>query len=761
VHYKNLIFSGTSVTSGAGKAVVLNTGMSTEFGHLAAVTINMSEELSPMQVEMSDAVKIISVIAVAIGTLIFLLSYFLVKVDLHTAFIFAIGMVVAFIPEGMLPLVTLSLARATLRMAKRGAIVKKLSAVETLGCTSVICSDKTGTITRNEVTVSMLWVGGPCLTVEGHGYAPVGRVLPDPTQPHSAHQLTLLLRGGLLCNNSKLHSGVAGKYAVLGDPTEGALIVAAKKGGLDPDSEEVVMPRLQLFAFTSERKRMTSVHRSSVDAQLWAFTKGAPTTVLDLCAAAMWGDAERPLIDADRRAVLEAKDRLASLGQRVLAVAVRRLPEAKDDGPADGAGAGAAALRVEDVERDMTLVGLVAMSDPPREGIAEAVATCHRAGVRVIMITGDDGLTAANIASRIGMSGPLGETEVPVVRGADLSAMTSEQLQQLLSEGGDVVFARVTPHEKLRIVTAFQETGAVVAVTGDGVNDAPALKKAHIGIAMGLGGTDVAKEASDIILTDNNFAAIVFAIEEGRAVYENIKKFLAYILVSNTAEAVPFVFFVATRGQFPLALTVMLVLAIDLATDMIPALALGADPPQPGTMDRPPRNIKETFFQPYLLIRALVYLGSFEALCSMFAFMFHLWTHGFDGQWLSLPSSGDTYREAVAFAFAAVVFAQVGTVWVVRSETTPMWRYNFFDNPLLWFGIAFELALLLAIIEVPGLNVVFETAPFPASPHIFILIGITVLMIVVGEVFKVWTVWIRRRRAAAAGESDADKLKKV
>lgn len=573
---RNLVFAGTSVAAGEGTAVVFASGMDTEFGKVAHMTQEVEAEPSPLQKELSHVTRWVTLLAVVIGLLFFgmLLAMRLFRqgeFGLTDSFIFAMGLLVAFVPEGLLPTVSLSLAMGVQRMAKRHALIKRLSAVETLGCTTVICTDKTGTLTENEMTVCNLWLGGRRMAVTGVGYAPDGTIVEAGhlIKAPVTGDLHRLLVASLQCNNARLvpPDGESSRWEILGDPTEAALLVAALKGGLHVEGEREGNPRVRELPFDSHRRRMSTIHQ--VQDSLVVYAKGAPREVLELCTHIRLNEQDIPLDDHLRGQVMAANDDFAREGLRVLAVAMRLLPEST---------AGAQPVKEytsEAIESGLTFLGLTAMMDPPRREVTAAVEKCHRAGIRIIMITGDYGLTAESIARRIGIV----RGEQPrIINGFDLDGMDDEALKEALR--GELVFARVAPGQKLRIVSVLQDMGHVVAVTGDGVNDAPALKKADIGVAMGIAGTDVAKEAADMILTDDNFASIVNAVEEGRAVYANAKKFITYIFTSNTAEAVPFVFFAFSGGRIPLGLTVMEVLSIDLGADIVPGLALGVDPPE-------------------------------------------------------------------------------------------------------------------------------------------------------------------------------------
>lgn len=728
IELPNLVFAGTSVVSGTGRAVVFATGLETEFGKIARFTQQLGDVPSPLQKEMRRLTKVVTLIAVSTGFVFFVLAVVMAGVDVASSFIFGMGMIVAFVPEGLLPTVSLALAMGVQRMARRNALIKRLSSVETLGCTSVICTDKTGTLTQNEMTVRALWFASRNLEVTGNGYAPEGQILDGGTvvEAHEGSDLRELLLGAGLCNNARLlpPDSENPRWTILGDPTEGALRVLAVKGGLDLEAEARRTPRLRELPFESRRKRMSTVHQAGTSS-LRVYVKGAPREVIQLCERMHVGGAELELSESLREDIKEAVDHYARSGLRVLAVARRSVP-----GDLTAVRAGGFAWTPEFVERDLTFLGLIAMMDPPRPEVAQAVEKCRRAGIRIVMITGDYGLTAESIARRIGI---LGKGRTEVVTGADLDAMGDERLKDVLQ--GEVLFSRAAPEHKLRIVKALQQMGHVVAVTGDGVNDAPALKQGDIGVAMGLSGTDVAKEAADMILTDDNFASIVNAIEEGRAVYANVKKFTTYILTSNTPEAVPFILFALSRGRIPLALNVMHILAVDLGTDLVPALALGAEPPEPGIMDKPPRSLREHVITPALLLRAYVWLGPLQSLAVMAAFYFQYWSLGYYGQWLDLPASGPVYESATAMALACVVTTQIGNLFAQRTERGSVFHIGFFSNRLVWAGIVSELVLIVLIVHVPFLQTLVGTAAF--SPWNWLpLFAVAPLLLVADELRK-------------------------
>lgn len=720
----NMIFMGTTVAAGTGAAVVYATGMDTEFGKIAGLTQTLKEESSPLQKEMAKLTKTVTVLAVGIGVLFFLLSIALVGTELAVAFIFAMGMTVAFVPEGLLPTVTLSLAMGVQRMAKRNALIKRLSAVETLGCTTVICTDKTGTLTQNEMTVSNIWLEGQHLDVTGVGYdATGGMILNNGHQvPQDDVELRNLLTAAALCCNARLiqPNEENPHFTVLGDPTEAALLVLAQKDGLTLEDLSAQIPRLRELPFDSGRKRMSTIHVAA--GSRVAYVKGAPKEVLDLCIQTRQEGKIVKIDEKIRSGIMDVNDQYARNGLRVLAVASREIPEGGDLPQSLGD------YTPELVERELTFLGLIAMVDPPRTEVAKAVEKCHHAGIRIIMITGDYGLTAESIARKIGIV----KSEHPrIITGVELENMKPEELKAALEE--EVIFARVAPEQKLQVVSTLQEMKHIVAVTGDGVNDSPALKKADIGVAMGMSGTDVAKEAADMILTDDNFASIVNAVEEGRAVYNNIRKFAVYILNSNVPEAVPMILYLFSMGVIPLPLTIMQVLAIDLGTDMVPAIGLGAEKPEAGVMDVPPRSQKEPLLSKKLVVRAFFWYGMIESAISAAAYFFFNWTQGWPDA--PLAGTGTAYRLATTMTFAAIVMSQVGMVFACRTERISIFKVGFLTNKMVLVGIAVELAVLCAIVYTPFLHGLFNTAPLGLSEWKF-LIWIPAAVLLLTEVQK-------------------------
>jgi Ca2+-transporting ATPase len=743
----NLVFAGSTVSAGRGLAVVYATGTHTEFGQVAHLTAHVKREASTLEVQISRVVHIITIIALSMGAVIFLLTKLLVGMQLKESFIFAIGIIVAFVPEGLLPTVSLALAIGVKRMAAKNALVRRLSAVETLSATTVICTDKTGTLTKNEMTVRQLWIPNTQINVTGVGYEPKGEVEIITEELGTAEaqrneglrymsQVRLMLAGAALCSNARLnHPANSHQWQVLGDPTEGALLVAAIKAGLKLEELQHQAPRVREIPFDSHRRMMTVLLAGNLqldnveNCEYVIFTKGAPLDVLQH-SRYLWHPGEKlELTETQREEVVAANDQLASQGYRVLGVATRQ---------------GGAELNHLDNnlwEQDLTFLGLVAMIDPPRPEVADAIALCHRAGIQVTMITGDYGLTAAAIAQRIGLA----NDKPRIITGEQLGHLSDTQLRQIIHKHKTgLVFARVIPEQKLRLVEAYKTLGHIVAVTGDGVNDAPALRAANIGIAMGISGTDVAREAADIVLIDDNFATIVSAIEQGRAVYQNIRKFMTYILASNMAEFLPFLAMVFLK--IPPALVILQILAIDLGTDMLPALALGAEKPETGSMELPPRKKSQALLDLPLLLRAYCFLGLLEGLAGMAGFFFVWWTNGYNlpqlqalsPSILSHSANAATmaiYHQATTMTLAVIVACQDGNVFACRSERFSILRLGFFTNRLIWAGIGVEWLLILSIIYSPTWQKIFSTAALKPS-YLLMLLFCPPLILIADELRK-------------------------
>ena len=659
LHNRNTLLAGTSVAGGSGRALVVATGMHTEFGRIARLAQGTVETPSPLQRELLRLSHVVAGLAVAAGALVFVIGEWL-GLSRWANVVFAVGVIVANVPEGLLPTVTLALAMASRRLAKRNVLVRRLSSVETLGAASVICTDKTGTLTENRMTAQALYRLGEM-------------VAPTAALTDGSRRLFECARR---CHDLKDTGRADARW--LGDPMEIALVEMALPSVADGGE------KLDEVPFDSDRKRLVTVYRT--DAGVVLYAKGALDVLLPACRWVATGDGRQPLGAAERERFAAAQTSLALQGLRVLALAHRELPERYD--PAD-------------LEEDLVLDGLVGLEDPPRPEVPAAIARCRGAGIRVVMVTGDHPDTSVAIGRQIGLfagAAPL------VVTGEQLRHLSDSQLWACL-DAPDVLFARVAADQKLRIVTALQRHGAIVAATGDGVNDAPALRAADIGVAMGQTGTDVARQAADMVLLDDNFANIVHAIEEGRGVYDNIRRFLTYILTSNVPELVPYLAF--AFFNVPLPLTVQQILAVDLGTDMVPALGLGAEPAEPRVMARPPRRPTARVVTPALLVRAYLFLGPLEAIAAMSAFVF---VHAYAG-----------YAAGTTACLDAIILMQVANVYLCRRDRPGMFDSWRGANRLIGWGVGLELVLMFLITYTPAGQAVFGTAPLDARAWLFML----------------------------------------
>jgi len=721
---RDILHAGTSLISGEAKAIVYATGMHTKFGNIARLTQAVREPLSPLQKEIARLSRLVAMLATLLGVIFFFIGQ-AVGLSFWENLVFAIGIIVANVPEGLLPTVTLSLAMATQCMAKKNALVRHLPAVETLGSASVICSDKTGTLTQNRMSVRQVFFSGELRAPEellnrhselsnpgrqSQSLSPFDLSLSKERTARSSvdvHPSTGSGRTEDLSSAQPLFAIMRnchdlrrvkqdGKAVWQGDPMEVALLESAPADEAGAIPIDGIWPRIDEIPFDTERKRMSVICSTAQGPMLYC--KGAPETVLQLCREELMQGKRQPLDEASCASLLGAHEQMTERGLRVLALAYRSLPEH---------------AAAEQRESELIFAGLVGLVDPPREAVPEAIRTCHAAGIRVIMVTGDHPHTASALAREIGLA------QNPVaVTGDKLRLMSDADLQLLLDEP-ELLFARTGADQKMRIVQALRRKGEVVAVTGDGVNDAPALKCADVGIAMGISGTDVAKESADIILLDDNFATIVSAIEEGRAVFDNLRKFLTYILTSNIPELLPYLAFVLFR--IPLPLTIIQILAVDLGTDMLPALALGAERPDPGTMRRPPRLLNERLLNWGLLMRAYLFLGPLEAIAGIAAFFFVL--HGGDWQYgQQLGHDGNLYLQATTACLTAIIAMQVVNVFLCRHPFRSVFSRGHGSNRLIWYGIIFELALLLLIAYTPWGNALFGTAPIGIEVWLFVLL---------------------------------------
>ena len=693
---KNMVYAGTAATYGRGRGVVVATGMNTEFGKIAQLLQTVRTTRTPLQENLDKTGRMLARVAFVVVAIIVALGLFRGQPFIEM-FLFGIALAVAVVPEALPAVVTISLAIGVQRMVLRHALVRRLPAVETLGSVSIICSDKTGTLTKDEMTVRKIWVAGQILEVTGEGYEPNGQFTHEGSVVEPSDSLLRLLRGAALaCDAYIVRSNADGRWHLKGDPTEGALVAAAAKADLLKADLDTQFPRVEEIPFTAETKRMTTLHGTTNS--LIAYSKGAPEIILDSCCWQLTKHGEAVLEAPTRKAILDAARGMASEALRVLAVAAK--PNAA----------------LETAEREMTFLGLVGMIDPPRPEAKAAIRKCEQAGIQVAMITGDHPLTAQAIARELGLfkSGR-------AITGAELEAMSDEVLEREVENVE--VYARVSPAHKLRVVTALQNKGHITAMTGDGVNDAPALKKADIGIAMGITGTDVAKEAAAMTLTDDNFASIVAAVEEGRGIFDNIKKYLMYLLSSNIGEIG--LMAGATLVSLPLPLSAVQILYVNLATDGLPALALAVDPPAADLMRRSPRNPRTGIFtRPVVVL--MVAGGVWSALVNL-------------GLFAGALHAGFVRDEAMTLTFVSLVLIQFFKAYNLRSD-----RHTVLDRPFanrwLNFSILWELLLLALVVHLPFFHTPFGTYSLPPEDWILaVLLAFTVVPLL--ELVK----WMIRR----------------
>lgn len=739
----NLVFAGTSVVSGNGSAVIIATGMSSEIGKIATLTQSVKEELSPLQKEINKLTKIIALVAIGLGITFLAIGTWVAGLSLAASALFALGIILGNVPEGLLPTVTLSLAVAVQRMSKRNVLIKKLSSVETLGSTNVICTDKTGTLTTNQISVRKFWIDNKVVEVSGTSYEPSGEFIFSangrekvPDEFFNRTDFNLLAETSILCSTANLFSPTEDKkfWTISGDPTEGALLVMAGKAKYSVSQERNIYPLLKRFPFESIRKRMSSIHALPGGIKR-AFVKGSPKEMLSLSTKIMINQQSVPITENYKNELTEVIDNMARDGLRILALAYKDIKETDLN-----------KLTNEDVERDLTLIGVTAMYDPPRPEVEGAISECREAGIRVVMITGDYEVTALSIARQVGI---VNSDKAKVITGAMLAGMSDEHLTEELRE--EVVFARVNPEHKFRIVKAFKELGNVVAVTGDGVNDAPALKRADIGIAMGIRGTDVAKEAADMILSDDNFASIVAGIEEGRAVFDNIRKFITYIFAHLVPEVVPFGVYAIFRTPVPI--TPLQILAIDLGTETLPALALGTEKPEKDIMKMPPRSKSKGLIDRSVLLRGYAWLGILNAFFVMVAYFWILfrggWQPGMQLEQNDLSFTNPLHLEATTIVFVGIIVLQFANLLTIRSEHKSVFQIGFFSNKLIFWGIGFAIVFTAAIIYIPSLQKIFNTTGLGLLEWVILFLFSAVIFLI--EEFrkylfqKQWEVQRRKR----------------
>ncbi|OGA17317.1 MAG: ATPase [Betaproteobacteria bacterium RIFCSPLOWO2_02_FULL_63_19] len=720
---KNSAFMGTLITYGRGKGLVTGTGMNTQIGLIAEMIQSFEAEDTPLQHRLEHLGKVLGTACLAICALVFIYGLFrdthfsdvlnsgflnyveAEKKDIINLFMTAVSLAIAAVPEGLPAIVTICLALGMQRMIKHNALIRKLPAVETLGCATVVCSDKTGTLTQNQMTVVQGWTGGKRMRVTGEGYSPSGQFFlgTNPFDPSTDPDAALMLCGAMVCNDAKLEerSDDAGKlsWRIIGDPTEGALVVAASKSGYRRGEIEQTLPRIQEIPFDSDRKRMSTIHRiegarahavlSSLEpAPLVVFVKGAPDVVLDLCGHRTESGRVVGLTDELRAEILEQNRDMASNALRVLAVAYRPLPEVP------------ASITPETIETDLVFVGLLGMIDPPRSEVVDAIKLANGAGLRSVMVTGDYKDTAEAIARDIGLSTPDGL----VLTGPEIEKLSDEALAAKVDRLE--VCCRVSPQHKTRIVDAFKARGHVVAMTGDGVNDAPALKRASIGVAMGVTGTDVAKQTADMVLTDDNFASIIAAIEQGRIIYSNIRKFVYFLLACNIGEIL--IIFGAMLGGLPIPLRPVQLLWLNLVSDGAPALALGLEQGDPDIMKHPPRSPAEPVIDKDMAI-GIGFVGIVDALAILSVF------------YLALQRYPGNLAAAQTMAFVSLCTSELIRAFTARSEYHSVFSIGVFSNRWMIWAVGASFLLVLMVVYVPFLAPFFDTVPLTAGDWLFML----------------------------------------
>jgi len=702
----NMAFLGTTITEGRGRLLVTATAAQTEVGKIGKLIDDATTRATPLEQKLAKLGRLLIVVVLALCGVIVFVGWLRGVSDFLHMLEIGLSLAIAAVPEGLPAVATMTLALGMQRMARQRALVRRLPAVETLGSTTVICTDKTGTLTKNEMTVRMFVLDARKIEVTGTGYEPKGtfQIGDKPVDPSADENLTLALRISTLCNDAKVERA-DGRDTVLGDPTEAALVIAAEKAGMHRDALSTEFPRLSEVPFDSTSKRMVTVHRTPQGRTI-AYIKGAPATLLEASNTQVRATGVAPLTPDDRRVWEEANEGLASTALRVLAIAYRELPDGYNE---------------SDFSKDLTFVGLVGMSDPLREEAKAAIATCRTAGIRTVMITGDQQPTAVEIARQLGIDRDLDGRHLRTIHGRELTGLDAAGWGRVVADAA--VFARVSPEHKLQIVEALQQQGHIVAMTGDGVNDAPALKKADIGIAMGIKGTEIAKENADMVITDDNFASIVGAVDQGRMVYGNILKFIHYLFSCNFSEILAV--FVALMIGWPLPLVALQILWLNLITDIFPAFALALEPSAPDVMQKPPRNPKESLLPKPLLVM-IAWEGFLLSAVTLFAFAIGMRWYGIEGEGL---------RQATTMAFITLAFAQVFHAFNARSQSRSIFTRRLFTNVWLWAAVAMCLALQFAAVYVPILQKVLQTVP-PSASDWGVIVGCSLLPIAVVELVK-------------------------
>ncbi|KKU78499.1 MAG: ATPase, P-type (Transporting), HAD superfamily, subfamily IC [Candidatus Peregrinibacteria bacterium GW2011_GWA2_47_7] len=737
-HEHKKVFMGTQVTHGNARALVTHTGMHTQFGKIARLTSETKKDRSPLQKELAHIGAWVGKVTVGISAMLFLIGIFLQQRGLIETLLFAVSVAVAAVPEGLPTTITVALALGVQRLARKNAIVKQLSSVETLGSTTVICSDKTGTLTKNEMTVQEVVFDDCEISVKGVGYEPIGELSVHSTsskenaffsfekggladiaykRPTFFNHLEMMAAGLTVCNNARLVE--AEEWRIIGDPTEGALLNLVEKAGFSAAALNQEHPRIFEIPFDSSRKRMSVVTRDADSKKYMAFVKGAPDSLLTLCTHIFKDGKIVPLSAAEKTSLLERTDAMAKRALRIIAVAYKEVSQEVQR-----------TYHKEEIESDLIFLGMVGMMDPPREEVKEAVKLTHKAGIRIFIITGDHGLTAHAIAKDLGIVKSYG---VNIITGEMMEKMSNEKLRAAVAKGEETIFARVSPEHKLRVVEALKQLGEVVAVTGDGVNDAPALKRADIGVAMGITGTDVSKEAANMVLTDDSFGSIVSAVIEGRTIYENMKKFIFFIFSSNIGELIAI--FSGILLGLPAPLTAVLILIVNTLTDVFPALALGVEPIEQAVLSKPPRKpgvkIMETPF-----IKRYLMSGIWIGLLTAGTFVMNLWLIGWRfGD--ALDPQSLLYRESATMAFVVLTLQQMVHAFSCRSEILSIFQMKFFENRALVAATLFSIIATVAVVQIPFISMYIKTVPLSLNGWLTIA-AVSFSVLLVEEIRKIF-----------------------
>jgi len=746
----NIVFMSTSVVKGEGKAVVIDTGKNTKFGQIARLTAEIENEVSPLQKEIEKTAKYDFIIALIFGGIFFFISLIFLKIAFFASILFFIGVMVSCVPEGLQITVSSALAISVLKMTRRNVLVKRLSAVQTLGSVTTICTDKTGTITKGEMTLKFIFVNNQLIEVTGVGFELDGDFNLYDLQTNTSRRiqrnelkaLDKLLEIAALCNeakaeaenlsqefekidyknkigkNKKYNKGQK-KYTIIGDPTDGSLLIAALKYGLNLKSLNDQQPLLQKQPFDSVRKRMTTIHKYKK--HFYQYTKGAAFGIMDICDKILLNDQIEQFTPEIRGSIEKQYKEFAQAGLRILGFAYKEVDEKKT-------------YEGKISEEEMIFIGFVALQDPPRSEVKDAVLNANYAGIKVVIITGDSGPTSQAISEEVGIT-EKGKTKI--IRGRDLHDLGEQGIIDKVKQG-NVVFARVSPEEKLEIVKALKQANEVIAVTGDGANDAPSLKEADIGIAMGVGGTDIARDSADMILLNNSFASIVKAIESGRAIYDNIRKFIIYVFSHNWAELIPFLLYFLIG--IPLPLLVIQVLAIDLFIDIIPSLALSREPPEPGIMREMPRDIKRRLFDSGVFLRSL-YIGIIISLGALFGCISTWMTSG--SNWIHLTQTDPIYIKGTTMTFAGIVIAQIGNLFGCRTNKTSIFKSRFFKNRMIFLAILSQIGILCLLVYLPWLQRIFGTTALNLGDWAYLII-LPIIIIIAEEIRKLLYHFIKK-----------------